>query len=301
MKTSSKTYLFSFFLIILLFSGCTMDNNFVKPFPFPHGTLKANIFIGKPDSTRVFFDAITQAPTLVKNGDTLYKNINFESVYFKNSSGNELNGWILTSKTATHLPYFLVHFRGAGNGLMINQFQSILPLVERGYKILVFDYEGYGFSEGEATRRKLIGDCTAALTYLNTKIDRTKTKLLIYGQSFGGNLAIAVAEGTQEMIDGVVTEGAFSSHKDIAAHDSGLGGRIFVKELYSAEKAVKNLKKPILIIHSSEDEVVPFKHGQRILSCANEPKMFFEIKGKHLEGATKYGNEITEKIGAFFK
>lgn len=288
-------------ILYLICLACTMDNNFVKPFTFPAGTQKVTIFRGTPDSTKVYFDASLQAPTFVKNGDTLYKNINFESVYFKNSRGNKLNGWMISSKTATQLPYILAHFRGAGNGLMINQFQSILPLANQGYKILVFDYEGYGFSEGDATRRKLIGDCTAALTYLDTKIDRSKTKLLIYGQSFGGNLAIAVAENTQEMIDGVVTEGAFSSHKDIAAHDSGLGGRIFVKELYSAEKAVKNLKKPILVIHSKEDEVVPFAQGQRIFSCATGPKLFFEIKGKHLEGATKYGNEITEKIGMFFK
>ncbi len=303
-KIISMNFIFRFVAFVLLsfaFFACTMDNNFVKPFPFPAGTQKATIFKGTPDSTKVYFDATTQAPTFVKNGDTLHKNINFESVYFKNSRGNKLNGWILSSKTTAVLPFVLVHFRGAGNGLIINQSQSIFPLVEKGFKVLVFDYEGYGFSEGDATRRKLIADCEAALTFLNTKIDRKKTKLLIYGQSFGGNLAIAVAENSQEMIDGVVTEGAFSSHKDIAAHDSGLGGRIFVKELYSAEKSVKKLKKPVLIIHSSEDEVVPFKHGQRVFSLANEPKAFLEIKGNHLEGSAKYGNEITEKIGVFFK
>lgn len=289
----------SFLYILCL--ACTMDKNFVNPFPFPAGTKKATIFRGTPDSTNVYFDASTQTPTFVKNGDTLYKNINFESVYFKNSRDLKLNGWIISSKTAAPLPFVLVHFRGAANRLVINQFQSILPLVEQGYKMLVFDYSGYGFSEGEATRRKLIDDCTAALAFMNTKIDRKKTKLLIYGQSFGGNLAIAVAENTQEKIDGVVTEGAFSSHKDIAAHTSGLGGRIFVKELYSAEKSVTKIKKPVLIIHSNVDEVVPFKHGERIFSLANEPKAFLEIKGKHLEGSAKYGNEIIEKIGVFFR
>ena len=292
---------FSVCLTYIVCFACTMDSNFVKPFSFPAGTKKVTIFRGTPDSTKVYFDATTQAPTFVKNGDTLYKNINFESVYFKNSRGNKLNGWILSSKTTAPLPYVLAHFRGAGNGLIVNQSQSIFPLVEKGFKVFVFDYEGYGFSEGDASRRKLIGDCEAALEFLNTKIDRSKTKLLIYGQSFGGNLAIAVAENSQDKIDGVVTEGAFSSHKDMAAHDSGLGGRIFVKELYSSEKSVTKIKKPVLIIHSNEDEVVPFKHGQRIFSLANEPKAFLEIKGKHLEGSAKFGNEITVKIGVFFK
>lgn len=193
-----------------------------------------------------------------------------------------------------------MHFRGAANNLVVNQFQSIEPLVRQGFTVLVFDYAGFGFSEGHATRKDLLDDGEVAITYMRN-ITESNTKLIAYGQSFGGNLAVAVAAKAQDKLDGLVTEGAFSSHKDMAAVGSGLGGRIFVKEIYSAKRTVDNFKKPILIIHSTEDETVPFSMAKKIYSSANHPKVMLEIKGKHLEGPTVSGELITQKIVEMLK
>jgi len=211
-----------------------------------------------------------------------------------------LHGYLLKSRQAKPINISIVHFRGAANNLVINQFQAIEPLVKQGFTILVFDYAGFGFSEGHATRKDLLDDGDAAISYIRS-ITESNTKLIAYGQSFGGNLAVAVAAKTQDKLDGLVTEGAFSSHKDMAAVGSGLGGRIFVKEIYSAKRTVDNFKKPILIIHSTEDETVPFSMGEKIFAAANQPKVLFEIKGKHLDGPTVSGELITQKIVEMLK
>lgn len=286
-----------FFTTILFLSSCAMNEKFVNPFPFPATTKVATIKRGTPDSTKVYFN---DEPTFVRSGDTLYKDIQFTGVFFTNKNGERLHGYLLKSREAKPLNINIVHFRGAANNLVINQFQAIEPLVKQGFTILVFDYAGFGFSEGHATRKDLLDDGDAAITYMKS-ISESNTKLIAYGQSFGGNLAVAVAAKTQDKLDGLVTEGAFSSHKDMAAVDSGLGGRIFVKEIYSAKRTVDNFKKPILIIHSTEDETVPFSLGKKIFAAANQPKILLEIKGKHLDGPTVSGELITQKIVEMLK
>ncbi len=294
------THIVLFFATILLLSSCAMNEKFVNPFPFPATTKVATIKRGTPDSTKVYFKGTGHEPTFVRSGDTLYKDIQFTGVFFTNKNGERLHGYLLKSRQVKSLNINIVHFRGAANNLVINQFQAIEPLVRQGFTILVFDYAGFGFSEGHATRKDLLDDGDAAISYMRS-ITESNTKLISYGQSFGGNLAVAVAAKTQDKLDGLVTEGAFSSHKDMAAVDSGLGGRIFVKEIYSAKRTVDNFKKPILIIHSIEDETVPFSMGKKIFAAANQPKVLLEIKGKHLDGPTVSGELITQKIVEMLK
>ena len=122
------------------------------------------------------------------------------------------------------------------------------------------------------------------------------TKLVIYGQSLGGHLAAVVAQQRQDDIDALVIEGAFSSHKDIASKTAGIFGRIFVSEKYSAFKSIQEYKKPVLVIHSTEDEIIPFKMGQKIFENANAPKEFYEIKKCHICGPEFYADSISQKI-----
>ncbi len=298
MKKLTNIVLFS--VIVLFMTSCAMNDKFVNPFPFPVNTSVATLKMGTPNETKVYFNGMGHEPTFVKSGDTLYKDVQFTGVFFTNKGGDRLHGYLLKSRQAKPLNINIVHFRGAANNLVVNQFQAIEPLVRQGFTILVFDYAGFGFSGGHATRKDLLDDGDAAISYMKNNLENG-TKLIAYGQSFGGNLAVAVAAKTQDKLDGLVTEGAFSSHKDMAAVDSGLGGRIFVKEIYSAKRTVDNFKKPILIIHSTEDETVPFSMGKKIFSAANQPKVMLEIKGKHLDGPTVSGEIITQKIKEMLK
>jgi len=249
----------------------------------------------KNDTTFVEFNAKTLQPTFLKNNkDTIILDYTIESVVFKSLSGNNLNGWLLKPKNIDATTT-LLHFHGNA-GFLLSQYQAITPLLKYGFQAFVFDYSGFGFSEGKATRDNVLLDGNSALTYIKSREDVKSTKLVIYGQSLGGNLSAVVAQQRETDIDGLVIEGAFSSHKDIAAKTAGVFGRLLVSEKYSAYKSIRTFKKPVLIIHSTEDEVIPFKMGQKIFDNAIAPKEFYEIKKCHICGPEFYADSISLKI-----
>lgn len=285
-----------FILTLLVLNSCVSNKQFLQPFKIPadYKRLKmTNKLTG--DSTFVYFSGENHQPTFADNKkDTISLDYTIESVMFKSTNGNMLNGWLLKPKN--QIPKItLLHFHGNA-GCLFGQYQAVEPLVKKGFQVFMFDYSGFGFSEGKAIRKNILSDANSALDYVLNRPEVKNTKLVIYGQSFGGHLAAVVGTERQKDIDALVLEGAFSSHKDIAASHAGFFGRTFVKEMYSAKKTIKNYKKPLLIIHSGEDKEIPFSMGQAIFKNANEPKEFYEIKKEHIMGPIFYADEISNKI-----
>lgn len=289
---------------LLSLASCSLNKLFLHPTQLPpipadQQEMRININTGK-DTTHVVFASKTLQPTFLDaHKDTLALDYTVESVVFKSSSGNNLNGWFIKPKNTTPT-ITLLDFHGNA-GFVASQYKAMIPLLPYGFQAFVFDYSGFGFSGGKATRDNLLLDGNSALTYLKSREDVKNTKVVIYGQSIGGSLAAVVAQQRQPDIDGLVIEGAFSSHKDIAAHKAGLVGRMLVSEKYSAYKAIHEYKKPLLVIHSTEDEIIPFELGQKIFANANEPKEFYEIKACHICGTRFYANDISDKIKKILK
>ncbi|MBL7913661.1 MAG: alpha/beta fold hydrolase [Bacteroidia bacterium] len=287
------------FLTTSFLSACSFNSMYLQPTELPEippGKEKVSITSKtKFDTTLVEFNTKTLQPTFLKsNNDTINFDFTIESVVFKSSSGNNLNGWLIKPKNITPTTT-LLHFHGNA-GFILSQYQAITPLLKFGFQAFVFDYSGFGFSEGKATRDNVLLDGNSALTYIKSREDVKGTKLIIYGQSLGGHLATVVAEQRQADIDALVIEGSFSSHKDIAAETAGFFGRILVSEKYSAYKSIQEYKKPLLVIHSTEDEIIPFEMGQKIFEHANTPKEFYEIKKCHICGPEFYADSISQKI-----
>lgn len=285
--------------IIVLSTSCAYNNKFLRPAKYSNNTKKITLNKSNKDSTIVTYNGTPYQPVFLKNGiDTINIDYTIESVLFTNRAGNKLNGWMLKSKTIAST-YTLLHFHGNA-GSILGQFSAIKPLLTQGFQIFVFDYSGFGFSEGSVSRKNLLTDGIDAVAYLKTREDVKSKKLLLYGQSYGGNLSVCVAAKTQNNIDGLVVEGGFSNHKDLSALGAkpfiAFMSRIFVKELYGATKQIKKYNKPVLIIHSSDDKVIPIAMGKKVFEKANSPKQFFEVKGEHLTAPEKYTLEIAEKI-----
>ncbi|MCL2436346.1 MAG: alpha/beta hydrolase [Lentimicrobiaceae bacterium] len=286
-------------LTVLLLTACSFNKLYLQPTKLPQiPPDKEEITITastKNDTTLVVFQSKTFQPTFFNTkNDTLKHDFTIESVVFKSENGNSLNGWFIKPKNFTPT-ITLLHFHGNA-GFLLSQFQAVAPLLKYGFQIFVFDYSGFGFSEGKATRRNVLIDGNSALTYLKSRDDVKNTKLVIYGQSLGGHLSAVVAQQREAEIDGLVIEGAFSSHKDISAVKAGFLGRMLVSEKYSAYKSIQTYKKPLLVIHSTEDKIIPFKMGQKIYNSANEPKEFYEIRKCHICGPTFYADSISAKI-----
>jgi fermentation-respiration switch protein FrsA (DUF1100 family) len=290
-----------FFLgLIFCLTSCSFDKMFLKPNKYPQG-LKS-IRIKTPDDTLVlYFSGNNHQPVFTKrNGrDTVKPLYSIESVLFRSSNGDTLNGWFM--KPIDQKPEItLLHFHGNA-GSLFSQYAAISPLIKNGFQVFAFDYSGFGYSTGKATQRNVLTDAASALDYVRTRQDVSGTKLIVYGQSYGGHLAAVVAAEKQNEVDALVMEGAFSSPRDIAARRVPILGRLLVKQPHSANKSVKNFHKPILIIHSAEDEAVPFYMGQKLFRSANSPKEFYEIKKCHICGPKYYPAEIADKIKAMLK
>ncbi|MBD3637100.1 MAG: alpha/beta hydrolase [Crocinitomicaceae bacterium] len=283
-----------YFFVALSLTACSFDKLFLVPTVSEPGASNHSVISKNTgDTTFVTFDKDRNPIFLDDSGPTEFS-FDLKNIQFESKSGNTLTSWLLLPKN-DHNGITLVFFHGnAGNVLL--QSQLAFPFVERGYKILLVDYSGFGNSTGQATRDNVLLDGYSAVEYALQSEELKSEKLVIYGQSLGGHLAIPVALEYQDDIDGVVIEGAFSSHQDIAAKRAWILARIFVAEKYSAKKTIQKLHKPVLIIHSREDETIPFKMGEKLYEKANQPKEFYPIDKCHICGPIYYADSIDAKI-----
>ena len=160
------------------------------------------------------------------------------------------------------------------------------PLVNLGYTIYLFDYEGFGESEGKANHKNVLKDAQLILDYVVSN-QKNDAKLLLWGFSLGGNLAVKLAMDNSSNIDALIIEGAFTSHQDIAKVHAPNGLKWlakFIKSPYPSKELVKNIHIPILVAHSLNDDVCPYFMGETLYENANQPKYFLQLTGKHCYG-----------------
>jgi len=224
------------------------------------------------------------------------KNIDYEDVYLINKDSIKLNAVYMEPKGEIKGSVLLIHGNG---GNVSGWIYSIKPLVEAGYRAIVFDYQGYGKSEGKPNHKNVVTDAELFLNYLIKRANKGE-KIVIWGCSLGGNLSVNIANRNQDKIYALIDEAGFSSHSDIATAMMPWFvkpfARLSVASPYSSKRIIKKVKIPVLIIHSTEDETVPFRMGEKVFNNANQPKEFWEIKGKHCYAITDYKKEFIAKL-----
>jgi fermentation-respiration switch protein FrsA (DUF1100 family) len=293
-----KSNILLLILVAILSVSCAFDKNFLRPITFKKDLQKLVVNKTVTDSMIIRFSIENHQPSFFdKNNQPISLQYIPESTLFKSSNGYLLHGWMMRPENGV-AKATLIHFHGNGSNLLY-QMKFVLPLVKKGYQVFIFDYSGFGFSEGKATRKQLLVDGEDAINYVKSRTDVHNMPVFIHGMSYGGNLALCVAAKMQNKIDGVVTEGAFSSHKDLASNGNRkkFMTRLFIKEIYASEKYVSQIKKPLLIIHSQDDTVIPFVNAERIYANATATKKeFLKVKGKHLEASADDLNKIDSAI-----
>jgi len=203
----------------------------------------------------------------------------FEDVVFSASDGPKLNGWFFPADANSprrHLALALCH-GNAGN--ISHRLQVCKTLLQTGINVFLFDYRGYGRSEGWPSEEGTYLDAQAAHQWLQRK-GFAATNIIAFGESLGGGIASELA--VREPCAGLVLQSTFSCMPDI-------GGELFpwlpVKWLctikYDTCKKLPQLKLPILIMHSRTDGLIGFHHATKNFSLANEPKLLWEIYGLH--------------------
>lgn len=281
----------------MMFCSCTFDKMFLLPTKLDKETKEVSVVLHQTgEDVTIKFDEFYSPVFYDKNNEELDFGVDFSSVFFENSIGNNLHAWYVEPKIEYN--GFTILFLHGNAGNLTSHFQIITPLVQKGFRVFLFDYSGFGFSEGKSTRKNVLIDAQSALEYLQRDLNVKSSELVIYGQSLGGNLAAKLAADNQNKFSALVIEGAFTSHSDIAAYVTKLGfiARGLVKELYSSKVYVRENHRPVLVIHSVDDEIIPFFMGKQIYNNANNPKEFMKIRKRHICGPLYYPDKITEKI-----
>lgn len=281
------------FFIVLAAYSCGFNSLYYVPYPLDITMKPRLIDRSTGDTTLIRF--VDSYQPIFMDTKSNPKKMDFTANAFQvlSENGNYIFGWTLKpARTQVKARICFLH-GNAGN--VLTHYTGLEKLIKLGYEIYLFDYSGFGFSKGKPNRKNVLQDAEAVLQMLNEEEQRS-LPIVIYGQSLGGHLASVLAAKHPSQFDALVIEGAFSSHKDIAAKDFKFLGRLFVKEGYAGYKYISQVKKPVLIIHSTEDETIPFSHGQKLFKHANTPKYFFEIKGPHIAAPVLYSDSLDVKI-----
>jgi len=220
-------------------------------------------------------------------------NVRYEDVYFKTSDNLLLNGWFIPADGAK---YTLILSHGnAGN--ISHRMEKALLLRDLRLNILLFDYRGYGRSEGTPSEPGLYKDVAAAYNYLVTGRKISGDNNILYGESIGGAVAIDLARKVK--VRALITEETFTSIKDMAKIAYPFLPYFIFSSRFDCVSKIKEVTCPKLIIHSTDDEIVPFYLGEKLFNAAKPPKKLLRIKGSHNTAFLDSKEQFTEGIKSF--
>lgn len=201
--------------------------------------------------------------------------LGFEDVYFKTQDGVTLNGWFIKAPNGRCT---LLCFHGnAGN--LGHRLEKIALFHRLGVNIFIIDYRGYGKSEGKPTEEGVYQDALAAYDYLLTRRDVDPDKIIGYGDSLGG--AVAVDLATKKKLACLIIDSSFTSVADLSKTIFPFVPPFLLTTKMDSASKVKNISVPKFFIHSINDEIVPFALGKKLFDAAAQPKEFLEITGGH--------------------
>jgi len=232
--------------------------------------------------------------------------LDYEDVVLIHPNGLRIHGWWLPSAT-DEVRGTVYHLHGNAENISTHM-MNVAWLPAEGYQVLVLDYRGYGLSEGEPSLPEVQQDVQLGLDWLYAT-DRVEPPLIVFGQSLGAALATSVVgkEANNGRADCVILEAPFTGYRDITRDVmrkswmlwpfSFVVAPLMPDEGRPADRVGGIAPRPLLIMHSEDDEVIPFEHGKALFEAAEQPKTFQRLKGSHIQSTGSRG--VQERLLAF--
>jgi fermentation-respiration switch protein FrsA (DUF1100 family) len=219
----------------------------------------------------------------------------YEEVALVASDGVRLHGWFLPAGEEAR--GVLLFFHGnAGN--ISHRLDSLRIFHDLGLAVLIFDYRGYGQSEGKVTEEGTYLDAEAAWRHLTEARRIPEHEIVLFGRSLGA--AVATHLAVRQRPKALILESSFTSVPDLAAKYYRIFPvRWLARYRYDARTDLGAVVCPVLIVHSHDDEIIPVAHGRALYEAAREPKAFLELRGGHNDGFLASGRSYTEGLDAF--
>ena len=254
----------------------------------------AERLLGENGGNRFFYFPTRDQPITPR--DDGYK---YEDVFFNSADGTKLHGWFMPAVDGAKHARGTVVFSHGNTGSIGHHLGFVNWLARVNYNVLIYDYRGFGKSQGVISRKGIIEDVQAAFAYIRTREDVDANKLVSFAHSLGGAKSIvAIALKPVKGLRAVIVHGTFASYQDMARQKAGKLGADLTTDEFSAVDYVNRVAPvPMLFIHGEKDRVVPFSQGLKLFQKAEKPKTFFRIAdGGHSNSLRRNGYEYRKKM-----
>jgi uncharacterized protein len=209
-------------------------------------------------------------------------NLRQRDVRYASADGTKLSAWIIPAAARDSSGMWLLVCHGNYGNIGYGDRPEFYAFArDLGLNILTFDYRGFGASEGAPDEEGLYQDALASWRYLTDSLRVPPTQIVIFGHSLGSGVATDLA--TRVDAAGLVLEGAFTSVVDRGAELYPLlPVRLIASQRFESIAKIGRVGEPSLFLHSPEDDVIPFAHGERLLAAARNPKRLVSVRGGHM-------------------
>lgn len=204
--------------------------------------------------------------------------IKYEDVWLKTEDGTKINGWFVPNKASRKVILFL-HGNGGNISHRLDKIRFFRTLPAN---VFIIDYHGYGRSEGAPSEENVYRDAEASYRYLINEKKFSPRQVVVFGSSLGGVAAVQLA--TKEKIGALILQSTFTSARDMAVRMNPLYRHpiVWIRSNFDALGKIGKVKAPILIIHSKQDEMIPYRMSMALYEKAPEPKKLLLLeRGGH--------------------
>lgn len=219
--------------------------------------------------------------------------MDYHDVSIETADGVTLHGWFIEGRSSQVLLFF---HGNAGN--ISHRLASIRQFQNLGLSVLIIDYRGYGQSGGRTTETGINLDADAAWRYLTEDRGIPASDIVIFGRSLGASAASRLAAQHQPLA--LILESSFTSIPDIAQElYPWLPARWLSRFSHATRDYVRDVRCPVLVAHSRDDEIIPFHHGEAIFASANEPRTLLALRGTHNDAFLQDERAYIEGVQTF--
>jgi uncharacterized protein len=217
-----------------------------------------------------------------------------EDVWFTSYDGTRLNGWYMPREQARATVLYC-HGNGGNVAFWADAVRALRDRV--GVSVMLFDYRGYGRSEGKPSEAGVLADARAARAWLARREGIAEKQIVLMGRSLGG--AVAVDLAANDGARALVLESTFTSLPDVAQTMFPLLPiRLLMQTDFNSIKKIANYRGPLLQSHGTADRLIPYSIGCRLFDAANQPKQFVPITGG--DHNDPQSEEYYRALSAFF-
>lgn len=222
--------------------------------------------------------------------------LDYEDVRLNTSDGETLHGWFLPAGDNAVDATVLIFHGNAGN--ISHRLDTLRIWHAMGYDSFIIDYRGYGKSSGSPDEQGTYTDARTAWEYLVDERNIPAGRIVLFGRSMGGAIASKLAAETEP--SALIVESSFTSVPDIATElYPWMPVRTLSRFEYDTRRNVRQVNCPVLVVHSRDDEIIPFHHGRAIFDAAATPKYMLTLSGDHNHGFLQSGTYYIDGLRDF--